>query len=120
MLVTSYLSWTDAFFSIPGPGDAPLHIPFIPSSPFTSGVRSLLSLPFPLLNPPPFPPADLGGCQLIHAFFLCLAFDEWIVGKYAISAPSEVRSMLVLYIPEELVGGGGAGISDDGNDGDER
>lgn len=43
----------------------PLHIPFtFPSSPFTSSVRSLLSLP--LLNPP-FPLADLGGCQLIHA-----------------------------------------------------
>lgn len=40
------------------------------------------------------------------------------------SAPSEVRSMLVLYIPEELLGGSGAGIGDgigdDGDDGDDE
>lgn len=39
------------------------------------------------------------------------------------SAPREVRRMLVLYIPEELLGssGGGAGIgSGNSNDDDER
>lgn len=92
--------------------------PFIPPRSHLA-FASFLSLPLP------FPPADLGGCQLIHAFFFCLAFDKWIVGKEAISAPSEVRRMLVLYIPEEVLGGGGgaaAGIGDDGGGGgdDER
>lgn len=49
-----------------------------------------------------------------------MAFDEWIVSKYAISAPSEVRRMLVLYIPEELLGGGGAGIGSIGSNDDDE
>lgn len=86
---------------------------------FPSSLHPRSHLAFARFFPSPPLPSSRSRRMLINSrFFFCLAFDEWIVSKYAISAPSEVRSMLVLYIPEELLGGGSAaGI---GGDDDER